>query len=136
MAALDLQVIRRVVVAEVAQAKGAVHQVRELCGHRLRGLDVLAEGHRAAHRRAILAVVHVRAAILALRQRVPAARQLRGRVEVQLAAHLRDRLIVLRHLLLTDRQDDDLVVRQQVLLHRLAEAQAEEHRTVGLLVVH
>lgn len=136
MAALDLQVIRCVVVAQVAQAKGAVHQVRELRRYRLRGLDVLAEGHRAAHRRAILAVVHVRAAILALRQRVPAARQLRGRVEVQLAAHLGDRLIVLRDLLLTDRQDDDLVVRQQVLLHRLAEAQTEEHRTVGLLIVH
>ena len=136
MAALDLQVIRRVVVAQVAQAKGAVHQVRELCRHRLRGLDVLAEGHGAAHRRAILAVVHVRATILALRQRVPAARQLRGRVEVQLAAHLRDSLIVLGHLLLADRQDDDLVVRQQVLFHRLAEAQVEEHRTVGLLVVH
>ena len=43
---------------------------------------------------------------------------------------------MLGHLLLTDRQDDDLVVRQQVLFHRLAEAQAEEHRTVGLLVVH
>ena len=136
MAALNLQVIRRVVVAEVAQAKGAVHQVRELRRHRLRGLDVLAEGHGAAHRRAILSVVHVRAAVLALGQRVPAARQLCGRVEVKLAAHLRDRLIVLRHLLLADRQDDDLVVRQQVLLHRLAEAQAEEHRTVGVLIVH
>ena len=136
MAALNLQVIRSVVVAQVAQAKGAVHQVWELRGHRLRSLDVLAEGHGAAHRRAILAVVHIRAAILALRQRVPAARQLRGRVEVQLAAHLRDRLIVLGDLLFADRQDDDLVVRQQVLLHRLAEAQAEEHRTVGLLVVH
>ena len=112
MAALDLQVIRRVVVAEVAQAKGAVHQVWELCRDCLRGLDVLAEGHGAAHRRAILAVVHVRAAILTLGQRVPAARQLRGRVEVQLAAHLGDRLIVLGHLLLADRQDDDLVVRQ------------------------
>ena len=43
---------------------------------------------------------------------------------------------MLRHLLLTDRQDDDLVVCQQVLLHGLAEAQAEEHRTVGLLIVH
>ena len=38
VAALDLQVIRRVVVAEVAQAKGAVHQVRELRRDRLRGL--------------------------------------------------------------------------------------------------
>ena len=35
VAALDLQIIRRVVVAEVAQAKGAVHQVRELIRHRL-----------------------------------------------------------------------------------------------------
>lgn len=43
---------------------------------------------------------------------------------------------MLRDLLLADRQDDDLVVRQQVLLHCLAEAQTEEHRTVGLLIVH
>ena len=136
MAALDLQVIRRVIVAEVAQAKGAVHQVRELIRYLLRGLDVLTESHRAAHWCAILAVVHVRAAILALGQRVPATRQLRGRVEVQFAAHLSDCLILARYLLLADRQDDDLVVRQQVLLHRLAEAQAEEHRTVGLLIVH
>ena len=82
VAALDLQVIRRVIVAEVAQAKGAVHQVRELIRHLLRGFNVLTEGHGAAHRCAILAVVHVRAAILALSQRVPATRQLRGRVEV------------------------------------------------------
>ena len=136
VAALDLQVIRRVVVAQVAQAKGTVHQVRELRRDRLRGLDVLAEGHGAAHRRAVLTVVHVRTGVLTLRQRVPTARQLRGRVKVQLAAHLRDRLIVLRHLLLANRQDDDLVVRQQVLLHRLAEAQTEEHRTIGLLIVH
>ena len=82
VAALDLQVIRRVVVAEVAQAKGAVHQVRELRRDLLRRLDVLAEGHRAAHWCAVLAVVHVRAWVLAFGQRVPATRQLRGRVEV------------------------------------------------------
>ena len=136
VAALDLQVIRRVVVAEVAQAKGAVHQVRELIRYLFRSLNVTTESHGAAHRRAILTVVHVRTGVLTLRQCVPAARQLRGRVEVQLAAHLRDQLILLGDLLLTNRQDDDLVVCQQVLLHRLAKAQTEEHRTVGLLIVH
>lgn len=41
--ARPLQVIRRVVVAQVAQAKGTVHQVRELISYLLRSLNVTAE---------------------------------------------------------------------------------------------
>ena len=109
---------------------------REGLGNLFRRLDVLGEGYRPAHRRCI----HLKAILLALQlaralgQSIPRTDHRGCRGEVDLLAGCRCHGIggdVLIHC-----HDQNLVVRQQALFYRFAEAETVEFRAVDSLVIH
>ncbi len=111
-----------------------VDQVREHPLDQLGVLDGATERHRTLHRQRVHG--EHRLGGTALGQAVPASDDLGGIIQVEFAVLLELELEGLGNRFLVDRQDEDLVVGQQLAVDGLTEAEAVELGTVEVLVVH